>query len=74
MILCLSVTKWIHLNNGDGCLKRTFKKIYQNLQYGGRFVLEAQPWDSYGKKRKITVSKLIGYCCIIISIFLFMLE
>ena len=56
-ILALSITKWIHLNNGDAGLKRFFKKIYLNLNTNGYLLLEPQSWDSYKKKAKLTVSK-----------------
>lgn len=56
IILCLSITKWIHLNWGDSGLKRFFRRIYHNLKPGGRLVLEPQGWPSYNKRRKLTVS------------------
>lgn len=58
-IMCMSVTKWVHLNWGDEGLKRMFKRAYLQLRPGGRFVLEPQPWYSYGKKKALTVSILL---------------
>ncbi|CAD8194801.1 unnamed protein product [Paramecium octaurelia] len=50
-ILCLSVTKWIHLNFGDVGIKRLFKTISNSLIEGGHFILEPQEWKSYKKKK-----------------------
>ncbi|KAI1296591.1 putative RNA methyltransferase Y17G7B.18 [Halotydeus destructor] len=49
-IMCLSVSKWVHLNWGDDGLKRMFKRVYAELNLGGRFIFEPQPWSSYEKK------------------------
>ena len=57
-ILCLSLTKWIHLNWGDAGVKRMFKRIFIQLRPGGCLILEPQSWASYSKKSKMTVSLL----------------
>ena len=46
-VLCLSVTKWVHLNGGDAGLIRLFERVHALLRPGGRFLLEPQPWRSY---------------------------
>ncbi|XP_067113266.1 7SK snRNA methylphosphate capping enzyme-like [Osmerus mordax] len=61
IILCLSVTKWVHLNWGDSGLKRLFHRVYRHLRPGGRFILEPQPWDTYGKRKKLSDSIFRNY-------------
>ncbi|EFJ08038.1 hypothetical protein SELMODRAFT_132602 [Selaginella moellendorffii] len=53
-ILCLSISKWIHLNWGDEGLLKFFAKVFKELRPGGRLVLEPQPWESYSKKRRVS--------------------
>jgi len=49
----LSVTKWIHLNDGDAGIRAFFRRVNEVLRPGGSFVLEIQPSDSYHKARRM---------------------
>lgn len=64
-ILCLSVTKWIHLNWGDDGLITLFVKIWKLLHPGGILVLEPQPWSSYAKNRLVSERTAANYSEII---------
>nr|XP_010924565.2 probable RNA methyltransferase At5g51130 [Elaeis guineensis] len=60
-IICLSVTKWIHLNWGDAGLITLFVKIWRLLRPGGIFLLEPQPWSSYKKNRLVSETARVNY-------------
>lgn len=60
-VLALSITKWIHLNNGDTGLKLFFRKIFRQLRPGGKLILEPQPWSTYRKRAKLTPELFSNY-------------
>lgn len=65
-IICLSVTKWIHLNWGDDGLIKLFVKIWRLLRPGGIFVLEPQPWSSYKRNRLVSETAKMNFNDILI--------
>lgn len=60
-IVCLSMTKWVHLNWGDEGLISLFAKFWRLLHPGGILVLEPQPWESYYKNRLTTEVTRMNY-------------
>ncbi|CAN7122550.1 probable RNA methyltransferase At5g51130 [Brassica rapa] len=65
-ILCLSVTKWIHLNWGDDGLITLFSKIWRLLNPGGTFIMEPQPWKSYEKNRRVSETTAMHHRTIVL--------
>jgi len=54
IVMCLSVTKWVHFAHGDAGIRSLFKRCLKRLRPGGYFVLEPQEWSSYRKKMHLT--------------------
>mmetsp|Transcript_13691 Transcript_13691/g.20528 ORF Transcript_13691/g.20528 Transcript_13691/m.20528 type:complete len:310 (+) Transcript_13691:214-1143(+) len=50
-VICFSVVKWVHLNEGDTGLIRFFHRLYSLLKPNGSLFLEFQPWKSYVSNR-----------------------
>ncbi|XP_072968900.1 probable RNA methyltransferase At5g51130 isoform X1 [Typha angustifolia] len=65
-VLCLSVTKWIHLNWGDDGLITLFTKIWKLLRPGGILLLEPQPWTSYKRNRVVSDTTKANYNIILL--------
>lgn len=55
-ILCLSVTKWIHLVHGDEGLLKFFKIMYSLTKNKGIVILEYQTWKSYLKRKRTSTT------------------
>lgn len=52
IVLCLSVTKWVHLKHGDAGLEQLFRRTYACLKPGGWLILEPQMTRSYKQARR----------------------
>ncbi|KAL7302932.1 hypothetical protein TKK_0004160 [Trichogramma kaykai] len=55
-ILCLSVTRSMHLRGGDEGLKLCFRKMYKQLKFGGTLILEPNPYWTYDHERRRGIS------------------
>lgn len=53
VVVAFSISKWIHLNDGDDGLTRFFRRVHSVLHDGGAFVLEPQEWDTYAKAKRM---------------------
>ncbi|KAL7282250.1 hypothetical protein ACG7TL_003719 [Trametes sanguinea] len=53
VVLAFSISKWIHLNDGDEGIMKFFRRVHEALEPGGVFVLEPQEWDTYAKAKRM---------------------
>ena len=61
VVLCLAVTKWVHINYGDRGLLTLFRRLHSYLQPGGRLLLGAQPWASYRGTSRVSADLRTAY-------------
>ena len=55
-VMCLSVSKWVHLNHGDAGLLRLFDALYAATEPQGFLVFEYQRWQSYKNSRNVSLA------------------
>ncbi|KAG6813055.1 hypothetical protein H0H92_014327 [Tricholoma furcatifolium] len=53
VVIAFSISKWIHLNGGDEALQSFFQRVHDVLRPHGKFILEPQAWDTYGKAKRM---------------------
>ncbi|GAA5860357.1 hypothetical protein JCM3774_000390 [Rhodotorula dairenensis] len=51
-VTLFSITKWLHLHNGDAGMRRLFSSLHAFLPAGGVLVVEPQEWDNYRRAVK----------------------
>ncbi|SJX60849.1 uncharacterized protein SRS1_12075 [Sporisorium reilianum f. sp. reilianum] len=56
IVLALSITKWIHIQQGDTGVVRFFARIATTLHAGALLFLERQEWSSYHSARNMDAS------------------
>lgn len=71
VIVCLGVTKWVHLQSGDGGVVRLFRRAYQSLSPGGLFILEPQQWSSYIRSKRASVTHTAYKYCVIYTVYVY---
>jgi len=54
VVVCLKLTKWVHLHWGDDGIKVLLHRCFRLLRPGGVLVLEAQNWTSYCSRKHLT--------------------
>ncbi|KEP66864.1 UNVERIFIED_CONTAM: bicoid-interacting protein BIN3 [Hammondia hammondi] len=54
IIICFSVTKWIHLHHGDCGILLLFSRLHALLKPDGILLLEPQDWASYRRARRLS--------------------
>lgn len=55
IVTLFNVTKYVHLNGGDEAVRSLLSRAYAALRPGGRLLLIAQDWESYGRSRHLCV-------------------
>ncbi|KFG99495.1 bicoid-interacting protein BIN3 [Toxoplasma gondii VAND] len=54
IVICFSVTKWIHLHHGDCGILLLFSRLHALLKPDGILLLEPQDWASYRRARRLS--------------------
>ncbi|GAA5820181.1 hypothetical protein JCM3770_004812 [Rhodotorula araucariae] len=52
LVTLFSITKWLHLHNGDEGMLRLFHSLYAFLPVGGAVIVEPQEFDNYKRAVK----------------------
>lgn len=55
-VFSFSMSKWVHLNEGDVGLKRLFRIFWELLVHGGTLIFEYQQWQSYKNSRNASAA------------------
>lgn len=60
-VMCLSVSKWVHLNHGDEGLLRLFDALHSAIEPQGFLVFEYQRWQSYRNSRNVSLASRTSF-------------